>query len=47
MMIDNAESINLDLKAKDNYGRSGFKLAKVYKKNDIVDLINKKMQARN
>ena len=42
-MIDNAESFNLDISAKDNDGRTGFELAKFNKKFEIVDLIQRKM----
>ena len=43
MMIENMQSFNLDLEAKDNAGKSGFQLAKIFKKFYVVNLIKKKM----
>ena len=43
MLIDNAKSFNLDLKAKDNDGRTGFQLAVQFGEPNVVRLIKSKM----
>ena len=43
MMIELSESLELDLKAEDKRGRTGYKLAKEFRKTDVVNLIRTKM----
>jgi ankyrin repeat protein len=43
MMIDNAESFNFDLMAKDKEGRTGFMLVKHYGRPDVMNLIKRKL----
>ena len=43
MMIELSESLELDLKAEDKHGRTGYKLAKEFRKTDVVNLIRTKM----
>ena len=43
MMIEQSESFELDLKAEDSQGRTGYQLARRYKKTDVVNLIQTKM----
>ena len=43
MMIEQSEYVNLDLKAKDNNGRTGYQLAQKYRVTDVVNLIKTKM----
>ena len=43
MMINNSESLKLDLTARDNNGDTGFKLAQRYGYTDVVNLIQSKM----
>ena len=43
MILNYAEILNIDLTAKNNDGYTGFKLAKRYKNNDIMELIKRKM----
>ena len=42
-MLDNAEFFGLDLTAKDNFGRTGFQIAKQYMHTDVINLIKRKM----
>ena len=43
MMINNSESLKLDLTAKDNGGDTGFQHAQYYGKTAVVNLIRRKM----
>jgi len=42
-MINNSESVNLDLTAKDNGGITGFQLAQPMRRSDVVKLIKSKI----
>ena len=43
MMIEHSESLELDLKAKDSHGKTGYQLAKANGSYNIVNLIQTKM----
>ena len=43
MMIEQSEFLELDLKAKDDDGKTGYQVAKVNVKTDVVNLIQTKM----
>ena len=43
MMINNSESLKLDLTARDNDGKTGFQLAQDEGKTEVVNLILSKM----
>ena len=42
-MIDNFELFGLDLTLKDNQGRTGFQLAQLSQRTDMINLIKRKM----
>ena len=42
-MINNSESVNLDLTARENGGRTGFQVAQYYGGTNVVKLIRMKM----
>ena len=44
MMLDNAESFNLDFTVKDQFGRTGYELAKL-NGNSVAQLIERKLRA--
>ena len=43
IMINNSESVNLDLTARDNDGKTGFDWAQDLRKTDVINLIRTKM----
>ena len=43
MMIEQSESLELDLKAEDSHGKTGYQWAKGRGKTDVVKLIQTKM----
>ena len=43
MMIEQSESLELDLKAKDSDGQTGYQRAQAYRETDVVNLIQTKM----
>jgi hypothetical protein len=43
MMIEQSESLELDLRAKNKSNRTGYQLAKVNGRTDVVNLIQTKM----
>ena len=43
LMIENRESFNLDLSAKDNHGRTGYQVAKEFGQTDVINLIEEKL----
>ena len=45
MMLDNAESFNLDFTVKEQSGKTGYEIAKEYGKRSIAKLIERKLPA--
>ena len=43
MMIEQSKSLELDLKAEDSDGQTGYQRAKAYRETDVVNLIQTKM----
>ena len=43
LMIDNAKSFNIDLKAKDEHGKTGFQLATELEKTAVINLMKQKL----
>ena len=43
MMIENAETLEIDLTAKDKDGKTGFQLAEEHGNEDIVNIIKEKL----
>ena len=43
IMIENSDSIGLDLRLRDNDGKTGFQLAQEYQQTDIINLIKMKI----